>query len=85
MDFCNNKKGVVRRALISAVATSFLSFSSHATTSEDYEKALTAFNQNAYDEAYIHLKNSLQKDPENLAAKMLVGEILLMKGYLTAA
>ena len=85
MDFFNNKKRVVHRAIISAVASSLITFNSFATTSEDYEKALTAFNQNEYDEAYIHLKNSLQKDPENLAAKILMGEILLINGYLTAA
>jgi predicted Zn-dependent protease len=85
MDFFNNKKRVVQRAIVSAVASSLIAFNSFASTSEDYEKALTAFNQNEYDEAYIHLKNSLQKDPENLAAKILMGEILLINGYLTAA
>ncbi|WP_334021257.1 XrtA/PEP-CTERM system TPR-repeat protein PrsT [Alteromonas sp. S015] len=85
MDFFNNKKRLVQRAIVSAVASSLIVFNSFATTSEDYEKALTAFNKDAYDEAYIHLKNSLQKDPENLAAKILMGEILLINGYLTAA
>ena len=74
MDFFNNKKRVVQRAIVSAVASSLIAFNSFASTSEDYEKALTAFNQNEYDEAYIHLKNSLQKDPENLAAKILMGD-----------
>ena len=85
MDLVNNKKGFFKQALVSAIATSFFAFNSFATTSEDYEKALSAFNETAYDEAYIHLKNSLQKDPENLAAKMLMGEILLINGYLNAA
>ena len=85
MDLVNNKKGFFKRALVSTIATSLLAFNSFATTSEDYEKALSAFNETAYDEAYIHLKNSLQKDPENLAAKMLMGEILLINGYLNAA
>ncbi|MFZ8198100.1 XrtA/PEP-CTERM system TPR-repeat protein PrsT [Alteromonas portus] len=85
MDFFNNKKRAIHRTFVSAVASSLIAFNSFATTSEDYEKALTAFNQNEYDEAYIHLKNSLQKDPENLAAKILMGEILLINGYLTAA
>ena len=64
---------------------SSMSFISVATTSEDYEKALKAYNISEYDEAYIHLKNSLQKDPQNLAAKILMGQILLINGYLTAA
>ena len=85
MDLVNNKKGFFKRALVSAIATSLFAFNRFATTSEDYEKALSAFNETAYDEAYIHLKNSLQKDPENLAAKMLMGEILLINGYLNAA
>ena len=70
-----------------AVLTLFsgLAFNSIATTSEDYEKALKAYNVSQYDEAYIHLKNSLQKDPQNLAAKILMGQILLINGYLTAA
>ncbi|WP_414827939.1 XrtA/PEP-CTERM system TPR-repeat protein PrsT [Alteromonas sp. H39] len=59
--------------------------SAFATTSEDYEKALAAYNTNEFDEAYIHLKNSLQKDPENLVAKILMGKILLTNGYLIAA
>ncbi len=56
-----------------------------SSTSEDYEKALTSFQLEKYDEAYIHLKNSLQKDPQNLAAKLLMGRILLINGYLNAA
>jgi putative PEP-CTERM system TPR-repeat lipoprotein len=87
MDILLNKKHVFNRTLLSLAVTSMLTFSSAsvATTSEDYEKALSSFNKNEYDEAYIHLKNSLQKDPENLAAKLLMGEILLINGYLTAA
>lgn len=56
-----------------------------ATSEDDYEKALTAYNQTRYDEAFIHLKNSLQLDPNNLAAKILMGKLLLMNGYLMAA
>ncbi|TAP39904.1 PEP-CTERM system TPR-repeat protein PrsT [Alteromonas sp. KUL49] len=56
-----------------------------SSTSEDYEKALRSFQFEKYDEAYIHLKNSLQKDPQNLAAKLLMGRILLINGYLNAA
>ena len=85
MNLFNNKKRFIKRALFFVIATSFFAVNGFATTSEDYEKALTAFNQSEYDEAYIHLKNSLQKDPENLAAKILMGEILLINGYLTAA
>ena len=88
MDISYKKRRFAKNALFSIFTTTFLALQSpisFATTSEDYEKALTSFNNNAYDEAYIHLKNSLQKDPENLAAKLLMGEILLINGYLTAA
>ena len=56
-----------------------------ASSEEDYEKALAAYSQTRYDEAFIHLKNSLKQDPDNLAAKILMGKILLMNGYLSAA
>ncbi|WDT84848.1 XrtA/PEP-CTERM system TPR-repeat protein PrsT [Alteromonas sp. 009811495] len=88
MDISYKKRRFAKNALFSIITTTLLALQSpisFATTSEDYEKALTSFNNNAYDEAYIHLKNSLQKDPENLAAKLLMGEILLINGYLTAA
>ena len=78
------KLGLVKSAIIGTLLLG-ASFNSLATTSEDYEKALRAYNVSEYDEAYIHLKNSLQKDPENLAAKILMGRILLINGYLVAA
>lgn len=56
-----------------------------ASSLGDYEKALTSYNAKKYDEAFIHLKNSLQQDPDNLAAKILMGQILLINGYLAAA
>jgi predicted Zn-dependent protease len=40
------------------------------------------FNAKQYDEAFIHLKNSLQQDPDNLVAKILMGHLLLINGYL---
>lgn len=58
---------------------------SFANSQSDYEKALSAYSTKEYDEAYIHLKNSLQKDPGNLAAKILMGQIFLINGYLAAA
>lgn len=60
-------------------------FSVFASSLSDYEKALTSYNERQYDEAFIHLKNSLQQDPNNLAAKILMGQILLINGYLSAA
>ncbi|BFT29781.1 PEP-CTERM system TPR-repeat protein PrsT [Alteromonas sp. D210916BOD_24] len=71
--------------LLSSAVLFTVGFNARATTSEDYEKALKSYNINEFDEAYIHLKNSLQKDPQNLAAKILMGRILLINGYLVAA
>lgn len=56
-----------------------------ANTNADYEKALSAYNDKKFDEAFIHLKNSLQADPNNLVAKILMGKLLLINGYLSAA
>jgi putative PEP-CTERM system TPR-repeat lipoprotein len=57
----------------------------YANSEDDYEKALTAYNNSKFDDAFIYLKNSLKNDPNNLAAKILMGEILLINGYLSAA
>ncbi len=80
-----NVRPVISALSLFCALVSFAVFNVNATTSEDYEKALKSYNVNAFDEAYIHLKNSLQKDPENLAAKILMGRILLINGYLVAA
>lgn len=64
---------------------SIFSVSVWADSSQDYEAALTAFNDRKYQEAYIHLKNSLQDDPNNLAAKILMGKLLLRNAYLRDA
>lgn len=54
-------------------------------TAEDYEKALISFNQEEFRESYIHLKNALQKSPEHLPSKLLIGRIFLIDGYPDAA
>jgi len=46
----------------------------------DFEKALTSYNTNDVDEAYIHLKNVLKEDADNLPAIILMGRVLLKKG-----
>ncbi len=50
-------------------------------TAEDYEKALVSFNQQEFKESYIYLKNALQKTPEQLPSKLLIGRIFLIDGY----
>ena len=65
--------------------TLFASALLNAQSNSHYEKALQSFNQNEYNESYIHLKNALKENPENLAAKILMGKMLLINGYYDAA
>lgn len=58
---------------------------SHAQQLSDYEKANTAFNKGLVDESYIHLKNSLSKDPEHLPSKILMGYVLGLSGFFSDA
>ncbi|WP_083273153.1 XrtA/PEP-CTERM system TPR-repeat protein PrsT [Alteromonas confluentis] len=75
---------LVRNALFGAIGlVTFTSAS--ATTFEDYEQALDAYNNKRYEESFVHLKNSLKKDPDNLTAKILMGRLLLQNGYVRAA
>ena len=50
---------LVRNALFGAIGlVTFTSAS--ATTFEDYEQALDAYNNKRYEESFVHLKNSLK-------------------------
>lgn len=71
--------------VLSLYLLSLISVSVFADSSDDYEKALIAFNAKEYEEAYVHLKNSLQQDSDNLSAKILMGKLLLRNGYLAEA
>jgi putative PEP-CTERM system TPR-repeat lipoprotein len=55
--------------------------SSTVTAADDYEKALSAFENNNTKEAYLHLKNSLKTQPDNLPAKILMGKVLLEQKF----
>lgn len=56
-----------------------------AGSDEDFEKAMQAFNQTDPNAAYIHLKNVLQQAPDHIPAKVLMGKVLLNKGYFNEA
>lgn len=73
------RKAVLSTAFFVICAAAF------ANTFGDYEKALAAYNNDDYETAFVHLKNSLQKDPQNLTAKILMGRLLLQNGYVRAA
>jgi putative PEP-CTERM system TPR-repeat lipoprotein len=50
-----------------------------------YEKALSAYKEENFDESMIHLKNALQASPDNLPSKILMGELLAQLGQFNAA
>jgi putative PEP-CTERM system TPR-repeat lipoprotein len=60
-----------------------LLFSFHALgqVNADFENAKTAFDSGNLDEAYIHLKNSLDKDANHLPSKVLMGKALAISFY----
>jgi tetratricopeptide (TPR) repeat protein len=66
------------RSLLIA-STLLLSLNTYAFN--DFEKALTSYNTSNIDEAYIHLKNVLKNDEDNLPAIILMGRVLLKKGF----
>ena len=55
------------------------------TSSEYYEKALEAYTEGDLGATYIFLKNSLQQNDDNLPAKILMGEILMVNTYMDQA
>ncbi len=63
-------KNILVTLLLLLSATAWSDESAH-----DYEQGLRAYNQKEYQSALIHLKNSLQKDPNNLPSRILLGTI----------
>ena len=49
-----------------------------------YEKAATAFAENKVNEAFIFVKQSLQKNPEHLPSKLLISKLFYDAGNLPA-
>lgn len=56
-----------------------------AQSDYSYDAALSAFNSGEIKHSYINLKHVLNTDPEHLPAKLLMGRILLMDGYVLEA
>ncbi|WP_375753749.1 tetratricopeptide repeat protein [Vibrio sp. HN007] len=65
-----NTAGILLSILISSAA--------YANDSH-YEQALTAYNQDKIEDAFIHLKNALQENPNSLHTKLLFAEVLTAK------
>ncbi|MBF7074688.1 tetratricopeptide repeat protein [Glaciecola sp. MH2013] len=52
-----------------------------AQVANTYETAQQAYENFEVEEAYIHLKNALQEDPDHLPSKILMGKVLFKKGF----
>ena len=63
----------------------FFAANVQAQINSDFEKAKSSFELNHLDEAYIHLKNGLQKDDSHLPSKILMGKILALSFYYDEA
>lgn len=50
---------------------------SHKVFADNYEKAVAAFDKNAYNEASIHVRNLLQQQPNHISGRLLFAEILI--------
>jgi len=51
----------------------------------NYENALKLYQQKQFDSAGIHLRNVLKDNPDNLAAQILLGKILLEQQHFAQA
>jgi len=60
-----------------------------ATQAQDanslYEKAVQAYEEGELEEAFIHLKNALQVDPNLLSARLLLAEVYFNEGDVASA
>ena len=84
-DLSMNRKYRFARILAFTPFLALFLFSAEAHESDDYEKALQAFNKSEYEEAYIHVRNSLQQNPNYLPAKILIGQLFLKNGLYEEA
>jgi len=69
---------------ISLISLKFFSFDAIAKVNH-YEEALQAYNQQKVDAAFIHIKNALRENNNNLPAKLLLAEILIDKKLYSSA
>ena len=77
---------LVGGALVATAVVVALTLLRPTRTAEDHLAAALAYrNQGAVREAEIEAKNSLQRDPEQLEARLLLSELYLISGRLDAA
>ena len=72
-----------RRWLLLAVC--FASVALAQPENEMYEDAVQAFDKGELDEAFIHLKNALQANPDMVAARVLLAQVQFNAGNVAAA
>ncbi|WP_020409338.1 XrtA/PEP-CTERM system TPR-repeat protein PrsT [Hahella ganghwensis] len=74
---------------LSVTFTLLLVLFSHAVVADEvvdnYELATKAFNEKKSNEAFIYLKNALQKNPDHLPSKILLSKVYLDAGNMEAA
>jgi len=73
--------------VILAIVVSFVSTNVFAQSEANtyYEQALEKYQQQDLPTTYIHLKNVLQLNADHIPAKILMGKVLLQKGYFIDA
>lgn len=67
------------RNLLTVLSISCYLFCQNAWGNEDYEQALTSFESNNIEDAYVHLKNALKHNQDSIPAKLLMGKVLMRK------
>jgi putative PEP-CTERM system TPR-repeat lipoprotein len=70
------KKIVIIFTLLCVIST----YASDNTNNEAYEKALTSYYDQKYDETIIHLKNALRKNEAHIPSHLLLAKTLLAQG-----
>ena len=78
-----NLRAVACAAIISLAITATIpagALAAGSDASSAYEKALTSFHEDKYEETFIHLKNALKADPQHIPSRILLAETLIAAG-----
>ncbi len=73
------------RALLLFIAWFVTALTVAQDASLNYEKALQAYNAGENEEAFIHLKNALQEDPDLVSARLLLAQVRFNAGDIGGA
>lgn len=75
----------IKLVLSISLTACILGLSVAVAKSSDYEAAVQAYYADNIDAAFIHLKNVLQEDKNNLPAKLLLAEVFIKKQLFSSA